>query len=64
VRCCGRLIVRFASVDAPEAAGFDLALRGLSMIESDDRVLELTGPVFDCADEFFRREMLLGREPA
>jgi len=50
--------------DAPEAAGFDLALRGLSMIESDDRVLELTGPVFESAYEFFRREMLLGREPA
>jgi hypothetical protein len=34
------------------------------MIESDDRVLELTGPVFESAYEFFRREMLLGREPA
>jgi hypothetical protein len=50
--------------DAPEAAGFDLALRGLSMVESDDRVLELTGPIFEGAYEFFRREMLLGREPA
>ncbi len=50
--------------DAPEAAGFDLALRGLSMVESDDRVLELTGPIFEGAYEFFRRETLLGREPA
>ena len=50
--------------DAPEAPGFDLALRGLSLIEDDDRVLELTGPLFDGAYEFFRRELLLGREPA
>ena len=50
--------------DAPEAPGFDLALRGLSMVETDDRVLELTGPLFDGTYEFFRRELLLGREPA
>ncbi len=50
--------------DAPEAIGFDLALRGLSMVESDPRVLELTGPLFDGAYEFFRRELMLGREPA
>jgi hypothetical protein len=50
--------------DAPEAAGFDLALRGLSMVESDDRVLELTSPLFDGAYEFFRRQLMLGREPA
>ena len=49
--------------DAPEAAGFDVALRGLSMVAPDDRVLELTGPLFDGAYEFFRRQMLLGREP-
>jgi hypothetical protein len=50
--------------DSPEARGFDLALRGLSMVETDDRVLELTGPLFEGAYEFFRRELLLGREPA
>jgi hypothetical protein len=50
--------------DAPEAPGFDLALRGLSMIETDERILELTGPLFGGAFEFFRRELLLGREPA
>jgi hypothetical protein len=50
--------------DAPEAPGFDLVLRGLSMVETDDRVLELTGPLFDGAYEFFRRQLLLGREPA
>ncbi len=50
--------------DAPEAAGFDLALRGLSMVETDDRVLELTAPLFDGTYEFFRRAFMLGREPA
>jgi len=33
--------------DAPEAPGFDIALRGLSMVADDDRVLELTGPLFE-----------------
>jgi hypothetical protein len=50
--------------DAPEAPGFDLALRALSMVESDDRILELTGPLFDGVHEFFRRQLMLGREPA
>jgi hypothetical protein len=51
--------------DAPEAPGFDVALRGLSMvIDDDDQVLALTGPLFDGAYEFFRRQMLLGKEPA
>ncbi len=50
--------------DAPEAPGFDLALRALSMVEGDERVLELTRPLFDGVYEFFRRELLLGREPA
>jgi hypothetical protein len=50
--------------DAPEAPGFDVALRGLSMVASDDEILILTGPLFDGAYEFFRRELLLGKEPA
>jgi hypothetical protein len=50
--------------DAPEAVGFDLALRGLSMVADDERVLELAGPLFDGAYEFFRRQLILGREPA
>jgi hypothetical protein len=50
--------------DAPEAPGFDVALRGLSMVATDDEVLRLTGPLFDGTYEFFRRELLLGREPA
>jgi len=50
--------------DAPEAPGFDVALRGLSMVAGGHRVLELTSPLFDGAYEFFRRELLLGREPS
>jgi hypothetical protein len=33
--------------DAPEAVGLDVALRGLSLVVDDDRLLELTGPLFD-----------------
>ena len=50
--------------DAPEAPGFDVALRGLSMICADERILELTGPLFDGLYEYHRRATLLGREPA
>ena len=50
--------------DAPEAPGFDVALRGLSMVADDEQILALTGPLFDGAYEFFRRELLLGKEPA
>ena len=50
--------------DAPEARGLDVVLRGLSMVCDDDRVLDLTGPVFDGLYEYHRRAMLLGREPA
>jgi hypothetical protein len=50
--------------DAPEARGLDVALRGLSMVCDDARVLEITGPVFDGLYEFHRRALLLGREPA
>ena len=50
--------------DAPEAAGFDVALRGLSMVCADDQVLELTGPLFDGLYEYCKRATLLGREPA
>jgi hypothetical protein len=50
--------------DAPEAPGLDVTLRGLSMITTDEQVLALTGPIFDGLYEFYRRELLLGREPA
>ena len=50
--------------DAPEAPGFDVALRGLSMILSDAETLALTGPLFDGVYEYHRRALLLGREPS
>jgi hypothetical protein len=50
--------------DAPEAPGLDVTLRGLSMVVDDDELLALTGPLFDGLYEYFRREALLGREPA
>jgi hypothetical protein len=50
--------------DAPEAAGLDVVLRGLSMTGSDEATLVVSGPVFDGLYEFHRRRLLLGREPA
>lgn len=50
--------------DAPEAPGLDAVLRGLSMICDDDRVLDLTGPMFDGLYEYHRRALLLDRPPA
>jgi hypothetical protein len=50
--------------DAPEAPGLDVVLRGLSMVCDDQRVLDLTGPMFDGLYEYHRRATLLGREPA
>jgi len=49
--------------DAPEAPGLDVVLRGLSMVLDDDAVLDLTGPVFDGLYEYFKRSLLLGKEP-
>ena len=50
--------------DAPEALGFDVALRSLSMIGTDEHTLAISGPLFDGLYEFQRRATLLGREPA
>lgn len=50
--------------DAPEAPGLDVVLRGLSMVADDLRVLEVSGLLFDGLYEYWRRAMLLGREPA
>ncbi len=50
--------------DAPEAPGFDVALRGLSMVGDDAQTMAVTRPVFDGLYEFYRRSLLLGREPA
>jgi hypothetical protein len=53
-----------ARYDAPEAAGLDVVLRGLSMVVDDERLLQLTEPLFDGLYEYRRRALLLGREPA
>jgi hypothetical protein len=50
--------------DAPEAAGLDVVVRGLSMVGDDARTLAVTGPLFDGLYEYYRRAGLLGREPA
>ena len=50
--------------DAPEAPGFDVALRGLSMVLDDHDVLVHAYALFDGTYEYFRRQLLLGREPA
>lgn len=50
--------------DAPEAAGLDVVLRGLSMTGTDEQTLAVSGPVFDAPHEYHRRRLLLGREPA
>jgi hypothetical protein len=50
--------------DAPEAPGLDVVLRGLSMIGDDTHTLAVAGPIFDGLYEYYRRETLLGREPA
>jgi hypothetical protein len=50
--------------DAPEARGLDVVLRGLSMTLDDPRVLEVSALLFGGLYEYFRRALLLGREPA
>jgi hypothetical protein len=50
--------------DAPEAAGLDVLLRGLSMTGTDEQTLAVSAPLFDALYEYHRRRLLLGREPA
>lgn len=49
---------------APEAPGLDVALRGLSMTGDDTRTLSVAEALFDGLYEYYRRQCLLGREPA
>jgi len=53
-----------ALYDAPEAAGLDVALRGLSLVGTDEQTLAVSAVVFEGLYEFYRRSLLLGREPA
>lgn len=48
--------------DAPEAPGFDLILRALSVVHDDDRVVELTDPIFDAVHAYLRRSLLTGTD--
>ncbi|HET7444524.1 MAG TPA: chromate resistance protein ChrB domain-containing protein [Solirubrobacterales bacterium] len=50
--------------DAPEAHGLDVLIRGLSMVRSDEEMLELTGPLYDGLYEYLRRGSMLGGEAA
>jgi hypothetical protein len=50
--------------DAPEAAGLDVLLRGLSMVRGDHDVLALSAPLYDGLYEYLRRATALRREPA
>jgi hypothetical protein len=50
--------------EAPEARGLDVLTRGLSMVATDEQVLDTTAVIFDGLYEFHRRAILLGREPA
>jgi hypothetical protein len=52
----------FVFVDAPEAPGLDVVLRGLSMTSDDDTVLALAEPVFDGLYEYYRRSLILGTD--
>jgi hypothetical protein len=62
---CAWLIRRFDErLDAPEAPGLDVVLRGLSMTGTDEQTLAVSGPVVDGLHEYFRRRLLLRREPA
>jgi len=48
--------------DAPEAPGFDLILRALSVAHDDQTVLDLTAPVFDAVHAYLRRSLLTGTD--
>ena len=45
--------------DAPEARGLDVIIRGLSMVNDDPEILELTGRLFDGLYEYLRRATVL-----
>jgi hypothetical protein len=50
--------------DAPEAAGLDVLVRGLSMTLDDEALLRVSGPLFDGLYAFRQRARMLGHEPA
>lgn len=50
--------------DAPAAPGLDVIIRGLSITLEDDAVLAAAVPIFDGLYEYYRRGLILGRDPA
>lgn len=52
-----------ARYDAAEAPGLDAALRGLSLLGSDEQTLAVSAVLFDGLYEYYRRAALLGRTP-
>jgi hypothetical protein len=50
--------------DAPEARGLDVLIRGLSLVRSDEQMLELTGPLYDGLYEYRRQSDQLGHDPS
>ena len=50
--------------DAAEAPGLDTVLRGLSMTGTDDDTLAVATAIFTGLYEFYRRSLILGREPS
>lgn len=50
--------------DAPEAPGLDTVLRGLSMTGTDEQTLAVSDALFGGLYEFYRRSLILGRDPA
>jgi hypothetical protein len=50
--------------DAPEARGLDVLIRGLSLVRSDEQMLELTGPLYDGLYEYRRQSNQLGHDPS
>jgi hypothetical protein len=50
--------------DAPEAPGLDTVLRGLSMVGTDEQTIAVGDALFAGLYEFYRRSLLLGRDPA
>jgi hypothetical protein len=50
--------------DAPEARGLDVLLRGLSMLRSDEEMLEVSAALYDGFYEYARRATMLRDSPS
>jgi hypothetical protein len=50
--------------DAPEAAGLDVIMRGLSMDNDDPQVIQIGAAIFEALYAYFHRALILGREPS